>query len=347
MSLTATPAVLESMNRAAWSDCSELEDASTFGLQGLARETLTILKPDCVNRLAATLALRSTRAQIQDPAHVQQVLSRHPDWVEEYQIVHLIERSLWIQGHSDLVMTMTKNPSQIPDNPPEKVIDALSRAYTEHPDATIWYGVPLFSTESNADGLPIPVTAAEVRAEAQKRIEAAQEHAVNWGWLYRAAVSTAMVPARCWNFGVRMKQGLQYSAGRVVEYWNRARRDARRRARAIVMAEHERCRFGETKIQIPQHQTWLGRSMESTYLFLELVAYQASLVGAIAPSLSFIAGPLIVAQYIPVLFIPLPIMLVDPFLFVELPEEQGRLRHIGHWYWQKQTEGQDKLHLHL
>ncbi|WP_010586374.1 hypothetical protein [Schlesneria paludicola] len=347
MSLTAAPPAIESLNRSVQPDCAAMEDASTFGLQGLTRDALTILKPDCVNRLAATLALRGTREEIQDPAYVQRVLSRHPDWVEEYQVVHLIERSLWLQGHSDLVMTMTKNPSQIPDNPPDKVMDALSRAYTQHPDATVWYGVPLFSAENNADGLPIPVTPAEVRSEAQKRIETAQEHALNWGWLYRAAVSTAMVPARCWNFGVRMKQGLQYSANRVIGYWNQARRDARRRARAIVMAEHERCRFGDSTIEIPQHQTWLGRSMESTYLFLELVAYQASLVGAIAPSLSFIAAPLIVAQYVPVLFIPLTIVSVDPFLFVELPQEQGRLRHIGHWYWQKQTEGQDKLHLHV
>lgn len=328
-------------------DDFDLEDRSSFGLQGLARETLQILKPDCVNRLAVSLALRATRQQIQDPDYIRRIVSHHPDWIDEYQVVHLIERSLWIQGHSDLVMTMTRNPSQIPDNPPTKVIDALSRAYAEHPEATVWYGVPLFGAESNAEGLPIPVTAAEVRAEAQRRIEAAQQHALRWGWFYRAVLATASVPSKCCYYGRIVRRRLESTATRVSEYWKKARRDARMRAKAIIQAELEHNRFGCSMTSIPEHRTWLGRSLETTCLFLELFAYQASLVGGTTPWLGLIAAPLTIAQFAPMLFIPITIVSCDPFLFVELPEEPGKLRHVGHWYWQKLPAGRDKLHLHV
>ena len=339
----------ESLRHPQWSpipDGMEFEDTSPFGLQGLARDTLQIIKPDCINRLAVRLALRATREQIQDPEYVNRVLSWHPDWVEEYQVVHLIERSLWIQGQSDLVMTMTQNPSQIPDNPPQKIRDALSKAYVLHPDSTIWYGVPLFSEAKNEDGLPIPVTAAEVRSEARRRIEAAQQHALRWGWLYRAALAAARVPSMCWHTGQSVGNRIRQTARGVSEYWNRCRQDARRRARAIIIAEQERCRFGCSHTEIPEHRTWLGQSLETACVILELTAYQASLAGAASPYLGMIAAPLAVAKFAPLIFVPLTVVACDPFLFVELPDEPGKLRHLGHWYWQTQPEGGQKLHLH-
>jgi hypothetical protein len=323
-------------------DC--LEDSSPFGLQGLARDSLQILKPDCINRLAAHLALRATRAQIKDPNYINRVLNWHPEWVDEYQVVHLIEKSLWIQGHSDLVMTMIRNPSQIPDNPPRKIIDALSRAYVLHPEAAIWYGVPLFSEEKNEEGLPIPVTASEVRAEALKRIEAAQRHALRWQWAYRSAVAMVSAPTICWN-AVRAR--IQTAKSGVAQYWRQAREDARERARAIFRAEQQRCRFGESSIEIPEHRTWLGKNLESTYLFLEVIANQAEVVSAASPWFLTFVRPLTIAGYIPVLFLPLPFLVCDPFLFVELPDEPGKLRHLGHWYWQTTEPGKQKLHLHV
>jgi hypothetical protein len=339
-----------SLHNPEWSPVPEdvdLEDSSPFGLQGLARETLQILKPDCINRLAVTLALRATREQIRDKSYVNRVLSWHPDWLDEYQVVHLIERSLWIQGHSDLVMTMTRNPSQIPDNPPPKIMEALSRAYVLHPDATIWYGVPLFGTATNEDGLPIPVTASEVRAEADRRIEAAQQHALRWGWMYRAALTAMRVPSMCWHYGMAVRHRIQAARQRVVDYWRRARHDARMRVRAMHMAQQEHCRYGCSQTIIPEHRTMLGRSLETACIILELMAYQASLAGSASPFLGLLSAPLVIAKFAPMLFIPLTVVSVDPFLFVELPEEPGKLRHLGHWYWQKQSRGRDKLHLHV
>ncbi len=328
-------------------DLSGIEDSSPFGLQGLARQTIQIIKPDCITRLAIRLALRATRKQIQDPEYVNRVLSWHPDWIDEYQIVHLIEKSLWIQGHSDLVMTMTRNPSQIPDNPPEKIKQALSRAYTLHPNATVWYGVPLFGDEKNEEGLPIPVTAAEVQAESKRRIEAAQQHALRWGWVYRAALATARIPTVCWQYGVAVRNRIRRTKEGVIQYWNRCREDARNRARAIYMADLEHCRFGCSQTEIPDHRTWLGQSLETACVILELTAHQASVAGAASPFFGLIAAPLAIAKFAPLIFIPLTIVSCDPFLFVELPEEPGKLRHIGHWYWQKQSKGRDKLHLHV
>ena len=347
MSLTATAGSMKHRESSTVSSGAEFEDSSPFGLQGLARNSLQILKPDCITRLAVTLALRATHAQLLDDAYIHRVLSWHPDWVEEYQVVHLIERSLWIQGHSDLVMTMTRNPSQIPDNPPPKIKEALSRAYLLHPDSTIWYGVPLFGPETNAEGLPIPVTATEVRAEATRRIQAARDHALRWGWMYRAAVKAAQVPTMCWHLGLRVRNRVEQARQGAAKYWAKCRQDARRRARAIYQAESERCRFGKSHIEIPEHRTWLGQSLETACVMLELMAYQASVAGSASPFLGLVAAPVAIAKFAPLLFIPLTVVSCDPFLFVELPDEPGKLRHLGHWYWQKQNEGTDKLHLHV
>jgi hypothetical protein len=46
------------------------------------------------------------------------------------------------------------------------------------------------------------------------------------------------------------------------------------------------------------------------------------------------------------IIVPLTIVSADPFLFIELPDEPGKLRHLGHWYWQGPVQGNRKLHLH-
>ena len=73
------------------SDGREFEDRSPFGLQGLTRDVLRIVKPEFITQLAITLALKGTRAQIRDPEFVKRQLSYHPEWSDEYQVVHLIE----------------------------------------------------------------------------------------------------------------------------------------------------------------------------------------------------------------------------------------------------------------
>lgn len=333
-----------------WSPIPETDDwldSSPFGLQGLARESLQILKPECVNRLAVALALRGTRRQIRDPEYVNRVLSWHPDWVDEYQVVHLIEKSLWIQGHSDLVMTMTRNPSQIPDNPPPKIMDALSRAYMLHPDAAIWYGVPLFGEQRNDDDLPIPVTAVEVKAEAARRIQAAQRHALRWRWAYRTALTAAEIPALCCHYAGAIRNWFRNAFQGGADYLQKCRQDARNRARAIALAEDQRCRFGDSNIDIPEHRTGLGKAIKTSFVILELMAHQASIAGSASPFVAALTGPLVIAKFSPMIFFPLTIVATDPFLFVELPEEPGKLRHLGHWYWQQQPEGGHKLHLHV
>jgi hypothetical protein len=267
--------------------------------------------------------------------------------VDEYQVVHLVEKSLWIQGQSDLVMTMTRNPSQIPDNPPAKIKHALSRAYTLHPQANIWYGVPLFGDKTNDEGLPIPVTAAEVRTEARGRVEAAQEIALHWGWLYRTAMAIARVPLYCWHRLLLVRNRLQRMKQGMSEYWSQCRQDVRRRAKAVYMADLEMCRYGYTLTEVPDHRTWLGRVMEAAFVFWELTTFQMSDVGAEHPYLNAVATPIALYHFSPLLFIPISLLSCDPFLFVELPEEPGKLRHLGHWYWQDQEKGQKKLHLHV
>ncbi len=320
-----------------------LDEASPFGLQGLQRENLQILKADCIGRLAVALALGGTRKQIRDDQFVAKILERQPEWTEEYRIVHLIERSLWISGHSDLVMTLTRNPSQIPDNPPRQIRDTLTRAYQLHPESTIWYGVPLFGDETNAEGLPIPLTAAQLRQEAQRRIAAARQPALRWGWLYRSALSAAYVPGVCWRAGQRGCQRLQQAAHACHEHYRRARRDARRRTRAAVRAQMEYCHTGRSRTTIPEHTTSLGWTAART---IEAIFFAQALMGYTAPVTGAAAVPLLLAKIVPLLIVPMTVVAADPFLFLELPDEPGKLRHLGHWYWQAQADGQQKLHVH-
>ena len=37
---------------------------------------------------------------------------------------------------------------------------------------------------------------------------------------------------------------------------------------------------------------------------------------------------------------------IDPLLFLELPNEPGKLRLIGHWYW-ADVDGKRQLQLHV
>lgn len=325
----------------------DLEDNSPFGVQGLARETLQIVKPDCINRLAVALALRGTPEQIRDAGFVMRLLAERPDWVDEYQVVHLIERSLWIQGHSDLVMTLTRNPTQIPDNPPPSIMQALSRAYALHPDATVWYGVPVFGDEQNAEGLPIPVTAQQVRAELLRRLNTAVQHALRWGWFYRAMLGLVRLPSRCWR-GVKWVDAVvQSKSAQLADYWKRARVDARRRERATIMADLERCRTGQSWTQIPEHRTWLGQGVEAAGIALNIAGDSTVSAAYTVPFLGMAIAPAAIAVFTPMLMTPIVVVSMDPFLFVELPNEPGKLRHIGHWYWQIKDQRNKTLHVHV
>ncbi len=320
------------------------EDASPYGLQGLTRDSLQILKPECITRMAMTLALRGTPEQIRDPEFVNRQLQLREGWCEEYHVVHLIERSLWIQGRNDLVMTLTRNPSQIPDNPPREIQKILTEAYGLHPQATIWYGVPLFGEETTADGLPIPVTADEVRQEAARRLEAAQQHALRWGWFYRNLLRLSRLPGALGR-GVYRLLELLLDAPRIAiaNWFRRVRKLNRRRVRAQALAQHEYCRSGRVlpPPDFSDDPLWyrFGAGAFDASGFLARQALVTAPLG-MGPSLFLTLAKISIIA-------PTPLLACDPFLFLELPEEPGKLRQLGHWYWQDQPNGTRKLHLHV
>ncbi len=333
-----------------------LDDNSPFGLQGLARESIELLKPDAIKPLAAALALSGNRDQIRDPALTEKIVARNSGWVDEYSVVRLIERSLWFNGQSDFVMQMTRNPSQIPDNPPAEVQAALLKAYALHPQATVWYGVPLFSDENNSDGLPVPLTAAQVKEEAQRRLQAAQKHAEGLGWFYRTLLRVNRLPQTC-RHKIR-KEALRIKSlwQRTVAEFRQARLDAKNRARAKARADFEYFRTGKSSTVIPKHSTRIGqiasraaqsllmmeqrvdRSAEFTEEFLERHAYAAVGLAVL---------PMMALQVVPLFLAPAAVIACDPFLFIELPDEPGKLRMLGHWYWQAKEDGTKKLHVHV
>ncbi len=331
-------------------DDAWLEDVSPFGLQGLRRQTISLLKADRVGALAANLALRGTRKQIRDETFVANTLASSNNWCDNYQVVHLIEKSLWINGRSDLVMTLVPNPSQIPDDPPPRIREALTRAYALHPQATVWYGVPLFSDQCNAQGLPIPLTAQQVEAENRRRIQAAQTQALRWRWLYRAARQLVATPGYCARIAGNCRRRVRLIARKGWEHVQQARMDAKRRQKARIISELEYARYGRSSTAIPAHSTLLGRvasnGMKSAELAWELFAIPTSVAGAagMTAALIQIAPTLFVT---PTTFVPLAVVSCDPFLFVELPGEDRKLRHLGHWYWQGNVHGKKILHLHV
>jgi hypothetical protein len=325
-------------------DTSSLEDASPFGLQGLRRDGLRLLKSECIGKLAFRLAMRGGRNEVQRDVLADEILRQHPEWMEEYEVVHLIEKSLWINGRSDLVMTLQKNPSQIPDSPPPEILEALMRANTLHPQATVWYAVPLFGDETTADGLPIPLSAQEVREENRRRIRAAQSRAMKYGWLYKMALRAMGLPFATKRlmseFGQHLKAEVTYTR----EYLRQMRRDSRRRRWARALQEMEYMRYGRIKTQMPEASTLLGRAAARAMTAAEIATRKMSAHGTL---MGVTSATLTMSQIIPMIFVPMTVVSCDPFLFVELPDEPGKLRHLGHWYWQGPVRGDQKLHLHI
>ena len=333
-----------------------IEDNSPFGLQGLGRETLTLLKASAVKPLAASLALSGSRQQINDPAVAEKLLTRNTHWVDEYRVIHLIERSLWFEGRCDFVMQMMRNPSQIPDNPPAEIRAALARAYTLHPEATVWYGVPLFGDEKNANGLPVPLTAIQVQEEAKRRLEAARKHALRMGWFYRSLFKVKQIPHNLRQWSHRKWMAAKGAWHRLTLEYKQARKDAQQRRRAAAYAQFEYVRTGKSTTVIPEHSTRLGkmaamaarslvrledgldRSALMTEQFLENHQYTAAGL-AVLPAMAL--------QVLPLFLAPTAVIACDPFLFIELPDEPGKLRMIGHWYWQPQADGRETLHVHV
>jgi hypothetical protein len=333
-----------------------LEDSSPFGVQGLSRESIQMLKATSIKPLAAALALSGTREQIRDPALMQKILARNESWAEDFCIVRLIERSLWFSGQSDFVMRMMKNPSQIPDNPPAEVQAALTKAYALHPDATVWYGVPLFGDVVTSDGLPVPLTASQVKQESLRRLAAAQDHAASMGWLYRSLLRLNRLPGQC-------RDSIRSRIAKIWRSWERskaefrqARKDAKTRARAMARARFEYYRTGKVTTVVPEHSTRVGG------LAAKAARSLATLEQSVGRSVSFTEEfmdrhsssatglavlPFMALQIVPLFVVPATLVAFDPFLFIELPDEPGKLRMLGHWYWQQMEDGTSKLHVHV
>ena len=267
-----------------------------------------------------------------------------------------IERSLWFEGRHDFVMQMTRNPSQIPDNPPAEIREALAKAYSLHPEATVWYGVPLFGEEKNANGLPVPLTASQVRDEAERRISVAQEHALRMGWFYRSLLRIHRLPQGFRQLVRRELLGIKAFWHKFVSEYRQARQDAQRRSRAAAHAQLEYTRTGRSRTIIPEHTTRIGKM--AAIAAASLVRMETGLDHSAVLTEEFLENhkyaavgiavlPMMALQVLPLFLAPAAVIACDPFLFIELPDEPGKLRMIGHWYWQPQPNGRETLHVHV
>jgi hypothetical protein len=85
-------------------------------------------------------------------------------------------------------------------------------------------------------------------------------------------------------------------------------------------------------------ETGLDHSAVLTEEFIENHKYAAAGIAVL---------PVMALQVLPLFLAPAAVIACDPFLFIELPDEPGKLRMIGHWYWQPQPNGREKLHVHV
>jgi hypothetical protein len=243
-------------------------------------------------------------------------------------------------------MTLTRDPSQIPDSPPRQIVDALTRAYALHPEATVWYGVPLFGDQTTPDGLPIPLTAQEVREEQDRRIQAARDQALKYRWAYRAAAGAARIPSKIGRFARQLWMRGEACCQAVSNYQERARRDTRLRERVRMLNELEYIHCGRYCTPMPEHTTFAGRIREQAIQIADVAAgHLGSPAGTTSLSVSGVA--LTIQTLIPLFYVPATVMTCDPFLFMELQDEPGKLRHLGHWYWQTDAQGRKRLHVHV
>jgi hypothetical protein len=106
----------------------------------------------------------------------------------------------------------------------------------------------------------------------------------------------------------------------------------------------EYMRYGRIKTQMPEASTLVGRAAARALSAAEIATGRMAAHGTL---MGVTSATLAMSQIIPMIFVPMTVVSCDPFLFVELPEEPGKLRHIGHWYWQGPARGDQKLHLHV
>jgi hypothetical protein len=208
----------------------------------------------------------------------------------------------------------------------------------------VWYAVPLFGDETTEDGLPIPLSAQEVREENRRRIRTAQSRAMKYGWLYKLALRAVGLPFAMKRLMSEFGRHMQAEVAYTREWFRQMRRDSQRRRWARALQEMEYMRYGRIKTQIPEPTTLVGRAAARALSAAEIAHQKMSAHGTL---MGVSSATLAMSQIIPMIFVPMTVSSFDPFLFVELPDEPGKLRHIGHWYWQGPVSGDRKLHLHV
>ena len=245
-------------------------------------------------------------------------LQAHPQWFDSYTLISAFDRSLMLPGHQNLVMHLVEDPTQIPDRPPTSIIERLLVAERMYPTAKIYYAEPVFAVSSDPSKLPVPMTENAFLCEAGQRILKAQALAKRWAWYYWA---------------VRCAKALdsKYDA------WCKSHEIARIKAE---MEGIERLTKDVSEITA-RHGEGMGRTITPPEMMRLMEFERRLLVRRLKSSTPDTVLSLSMEAQLDIIM-----RRIDPLLLLELPEEPGKLRLIGHWFWHK-TNGKECLHLHL
>jgi len=100
----------------------------------------------------------------------------------DYQIVKLDAPSFFLPA-GEVVFTVTENPMQLPDNPPQGVMMRHLEAMNAHPLAKFYLLEPVFTSEPYFR----LYTADDLRQEAEGDRQAVEKIVRHFGWSYRMA----------------------------------------------------------------------------------------------------------------------------------------------------------------
>ena len=292
------------------------DDESNFGAFGRLRQTIAVLKPDAITMLAAYWATGG-RTALNGNDIFGKAKTEHPGWFDTLNVIEAFDRSLMLPA-TRLVMSMVRDPHQIPDSPPPAAMQRFLQGIQQHPDATIWYAEPVFALNPTPDSLPVPVSDEAFLRESGDRVLQAQRFKNAFGWFYRGHAKAGQLLLR-------------------LEKYFHDRKLQRERLRAEAARES-----AEAKMQSLTTGRIVGRRSANQELaeIRELEARYEQ-VAREFPELELMG-------YRALTPVRMQMFRFDPLLFLELPGEQKLLRLVAHWFWQTQGAGQPrKLHLHL
>lgn len=145
------------------------------------QEEITVARQGTLWRLADWIACNRSAARSR-PALWQACQQANPACFKTYSVIRLDRPSFFLPA-GEVVFEVTKNPTQIPQSPPQGVMLRHMEAMDAFPGADFYFLEPVFTSEPCLR----LYSATELREEASGDLQDVLMLARNYGWLFRTA----------------------------------------------------------------------------------------------------------------------------------------------------------------